>query len=68
MAEEYILDTIAFFEGDRVQCAQRLASEPRCTCSLRTLMLFMIVHTDGALSMVMAPRVLALPSICLESA
>lgn len=28
VAEEYILDTITFFEGDRVQCAQHLASEP----------------------------------------
>ena len=27
VAEEYILDTIIFFEGDRVQCAQHLASE-----------------------------------------
>ena len=27
VAEEYILDTLAFFEGDRVQCAQRLAGE-----------------------------------------
>ena len=27
VAEEYILDTILFFEGDRVQCAQHLASE-----------------------------------------
>ena len=30
VAEEYILDTMTFFEGDRVQCAQRLASEPFC--------------------------------------
>ena len=30
VAEEYILDTMTFFEGDRVQCAQRLASEPLC--------------------------------------
>lgn len=40
VAEEYILDTMAFFEGDRVQCAQRLASEPlrptsplACSCA-----------------------------------
>ena len=33
VAEEYILDTMTFFEGDRVQCAQRLASEPLCTWS-----------------------------------
>jgi hypothetical protein len=36
VAEEYILDTIAFFEGDRVQCAQRLAGEPCRTCLLLT--------------------------------
>ena len=36
VAEEYILDTMTFFEGDRVQCAQRLASMPLCTCILPT--------------------------------
>ena len=68
VAEEYILDTIAFFEGDRVQCAQRLASAPRCTCLLCTLILFMIVHTDSALSMAMTPGVMLLPLSCLGSA
>jgi nuclear cap-binding protein subunit 1 len=33
VAEEYILDTINFFEGDRVECARRLAKgafRPSC--------------------------------------
>ncbi len=36
VAEEYILDTMTFFEGNRVQCAQRLASEPPCPLITRT--------------------------------
>ena len=37
VAEEYVLDTIHFFEGDRVQCARRLAAGARPMVPVRAL-------------------------------
>lgn len=39
VAEEYILDTIHFFEGDRVECARRLAKGiyPDCISGARSM-------------------------------
>lgn len=34
VAEEYILDTIHFFEADRVECAKRLAKGTACLMRL----------------------------------